>query len=77
MSGALAGRTVVGDLRSGPAPVDPGAPLLEASDGLEAVYAGLLELETVILEAMQFRVIQAGMVEGASLRTEHISESRQ
>lgn len=49
-----------------------GAPLLEASDGLEAVYAGLLTLEAAILEAMRFRVIQAGLAVGAFLSTEYV-----
>ncbi len=49
-----------------------GVPLLEASDGLEAVYEELLELEGAILEAVQFAVIQAGLAVGAFLRTEHV-----
>ncbi len=49
-----------------------GMPLLESSDGLEAVYAGLLTLEEAILDAMQFQVIQAGLTAGAFLRTEYI-----
>lgn len=49
-----------------------GVPLLEASEGLEAVYAGLLTLEEAILEAMQFRVIQAGLAGGAFLSTEYV-----
>lgn len=49
-----------------------GMPLLEASDGLEAVYAGLLTLEAEILEAMQFRLIQAGLNAGAFLRSEYV-----
>lgn len=49
-----------------------GTPLLEASDGLEAVYEELLELEGAILEAVQFAVIQAGLSAGAFLRTEHV-----
>lgn len=49
-----------------------GAPLLEARDGLEAVYAGLLALEAAILEALQFRLIQAGLDSGAFLRSEYL-----
>jgi hypothetical protein len=36
-----------------------GAPLLEAKDGLEAVYEELMGMERAILEAMQFTIVMA------------------
>lgn len=49
-----------------------GMPLLEASDGLEAVYAGLLALEEAIREQMQFALLQAGLDAGVFLRSEYL-----
>src|SRR5690606_23883464 len=49
-----------------------GMPLLEASDGLEAVYAGLLALEEAIREQMQFTLLQAGLDAGVFLRSEYL-----
>jgi len=49
-----------------------GAPVLEVSGGLEAVYAALFTLEAAILEAVQFALIQAGLNAGAFLRSEYV-----
>jgi hypothetical protein len=47
-----------------------GAPVLEASDGLEAVYEELMDMEGAIYEAMQFGLIQSAG--GAFLRVQYI-----
>ena len=44
-----------------------GAPLLEVSDGLDAVYETLLTMEGAILERMQFALIGAGLAQEAFL----------
>jgi len=49
-----------------------GAALLEASDGLEAVYETLLEMEEAILEGVQFALVKAGIDQGAFIASRFV-----
>jgi len=49
-----------------------GAPVLEASDGLEAVYSTLLTMETAIKELMTLTVVKAARDTGEYLKTQYI-----
>lgn len=45
-----------------------GAPMLEARDGLETAYETLLEMESAILERMQFALVQTGVAQSAFIQ---------
>ena len=49
-----------------------GAPVLEAKDGLEAVYAELMDMEAAIVDAMEFSLIAALSNTCEFLRVRHI-----
>jgi hypothetical protein len=49
-----------------------GAPLLEASDGLEAVYGTLLEMEQVIKDALTLTVVKTARDQGQYLKTQYV-----
>ena len=49
-----------------------GAPLLEARDGLEAVYETLLELEAAIKEALTLTVVKTARDQGQYLKTQYV-----
>ena len=49
-----------------------GVPLLEAKDGLEAVYEDLLDLEGAILDAVRFNAVQAALTQGHLIEPEFI-----
>jgi ethanolamine ammonia-lyase small subunit len=49
-----------------------GAPLLEASDGLEAVYETLLEMEQSIKDALTLTVVKTARDQGQYLKTQYV-----
>lgn len=49
-----------------------GAPLLEASDGLEAVYETLLEMEQSIKDALTLTVVKTARDQGQYLKTQYM-----
>ena len=49
-----------------------GAPLLEASDGLEQVYETLMEMEAAIKEAVTITVVRAAREQGAAVKTQYV-----
>lgn len=49
-----------------------GAPLLEASDGLEAVYGALLEMEQAIKDALTLAVVKTARDQGQYLKTQYV-----
>lgn len=49
-----------------------GAPTLEASDGLEAVYSTLLTMEAAIKERMTLTVVKTARDTGEHLKTQYI-----
>lgn len=49
-----------------------GAPLLEARDGLEAVYETLLEMEQSIKDALTLTVVKTARDQGQYLKTQYV-----
>ena len=49
-----------------------GAPLLEASDGLEAVYETLLTMEQVIKDTLTLTVVKTARDQGQYLKTQYV-----
>lgn len=49
-----------------------GAPLLEASDGLEAVYETLLEMEQSIKDVLTLTVVKTARDQGQYLKTQYV-----